>query len=170
MIEIILLLCLLGAAGLLVALSIIDLRIGLLPNVHNAALAALGIAFHSLSGFAFVTPIDMAIGAAMGGGLLLGIRFVANRYYGQDSLGLGDVKLLAAAGVWLGAEDILLALVIGAIAGLLHGGFVIGWNKVRGIETGALSTFSIPAGPGFCAGIFCAGLAKFWPLIHTALL
>lgn len=168
MIEIFLFFCLLSACGLLVVLSVIDLRIGLLPNVHNGALALFGIVFHGVSGFEHLSLAGMALGAFMGGGLLYAVRFVANRYYGQDALGLGDVKLLAAAGIWLGADSVLIALVIGAMAGLVHGFIVIGYTRFRTQETITLSTFSIPAGPGFCMGIFCAGLAMYLPFIQTA--
>ena len=163
--EIFALSCLVSGLGLLIILSIIDLKIGLLPNVYNASLAVCGLAFHALTSFSWLIATDMLLGAFIGGGMLWGIRFVANRIYKQDTLGLGDVKLLAAGGIWLGPQGILLAITTGAFAGILHSGIVLGYKKIRAQDTGKLSHFSIPAGPGFAAGILIAAIYQFWPFI-----
>ncbi|MGH1397950.1 MAG: prepilin peptidase [Alphaproteobacteria bacterium] len=154
-----------AAAAVLLVLSVIDLRIRLLPNVWNAALAGLAVVFHGMGGFAVLSPFDMAMGAAMGGGLLWVIRFGANWYYGQDALGLGDVKLMAAAGLWLGGHDVLSALIVGALAGIVHGGGVLIAHKIKHTMMPPLSHFSIPAGPGFCFGIFAIGAWVYAPFI-----
>ncbi|MFA7456530.1 MAG: A24 family peptidase [Micavibrio sp.] len=155
--EILALLCLPVAAGLLIALSVIDLREMILPDELNLALAVTGIAFHILTGLALIDAGSMLAGALAGGGLLYGIRFIANRYYGQDALGLGDVKLLAAAGLWLGPEGVLQAITLGALAGLLHGFAYAGWLKYKTGAAPSIHRLSIPAGPGFAVGIFGAG-------------
>lgn len=167
MFEILALICLLAAPVLLVVLSVIDLRVRLLPNVYNAALALCALLFHGLTGFAYLSPAEMMIGAAIGAGLLYGIRLIANRLYNQDTLGLGDVKLMGAAGLWLGPEMILSALIIGALAGVAHGIGVMlyGWIKTK--KKTPLASFSIPAGPGFAVGIFLAGLAKYAPFVES---
>ncbi len=167
MFDILALLCLLAAPVLLIVLSVIDLRIRLLPNVYNAALALCALLFHGLTGFVYLSPEDMILGAVIGAGLLYAIRFIANRLYNQDTLGLGDVKLLGAAGLWLGPEMILSALVMGALAGLAHGFAVMAytWFKTKKMER--VSTFSIPAGPGFAVGIFLAGLAKYAQFVES---
>lgn len=164
--EIFAFLCLIGVVVLLITLSAIDLRIGLLPNIYNAALAVCGLAFHLLTSFSWLPPLEILLGAIIGGGMLWGIRFVANRLYQQDTLGLGDVKLLAAGGILLGLHGILLAVTIGAMAGLLHGVGVIGLKKIKAQDTGKLSHFSIPAGPGFAVGIFAAAIYQYWPFIN----
>ncbi|MFK7839595.1 MAG: prepilin peptidase [Bdellovibrionales bacterium] len=158
--------CLLSGFGLLLILSVIDLKIGLLPNVYNFAFAVCGGLFHAFLSFSLMGPEYIALGALVGGGLLWGIRFVANRIYEQDTLGLGDVKLLAAAGIWLGPSGVLLAITAGAFAGILHSGLVLGMNKVRSKNSGQLSHFSIPAGPGFAIGIAGVILYQYWQFIH----
>jgi len=163
--EIFALLCLMSGFGLLVVLSIIDLKIGLLPNVYNAALGACGVLFHALLSFGWLAPTDIALGALIGGGLLWGIRFVANKLYNQDTLGLGDVKLMAAGGIWLGPQGILLAITVGAFAGILHSAAVLGYKKAKAQDAGKLSHFSIPAGPGFAVGIVIAAGYQYWPLV-----
>ncbi|MGB0719038.1 MAG: prepilin peptidase [Bdellovibrionales bacterium] len=163
-------LCLLFASALLLTLAIIDLRVWLLPNVYNAALAVIGLCFHAITQFAIVSPLNMAAGAMLGGGLLYAIRFVANRIYNQDTLGLGDVKLLAAAGIWLGPQDVLFALTLGAMSGVLHGIGFVAYQYIKTKHIISLSHLSIPAGPGFCLGIFIAGVVKFAPFVQSLFL
>ena len=155
--------CLFGALILLIILSVIDLKIGLLPNVYNGALAFLGIVFHGLTSFAWLPLEDILLGALVGGGMLYFVRLAANHYYHKDALGLGDIKLLAAAGIWLGPQGVLMAITLGAMAGLVHGIGVIAFQRLRGNDTGELSQFSIPAGPGFAIGIVCAGGYQYMP-------
>src|SRR5262245_43511678 len=42
--------------------------------------------------------------AALGFALMAGVALIYRKLRGRDGLGLGDAKLLAAAGAWLGAE------------------------------------------------------------------
>ncbi len=161
---IILTIALLGAINL-ITLSIIDLRHWILPDWLNATFAILGIAFHWVLGFSMLEPPMLVAGAAVGGGILYVVRAVGNWHYKQDTLGLGDVKLLAAAGIWLGPEDVIIAMTIGAFAGLMHG---IGAGLATAIREKAKPDFHrlmIPAGPGFCIGIFAACLWKYWALL-----
>jgi len=155
------------AAGIITitTLSIIDLRVWLLPDWLNLILGLLGIAFHVSIGFTILAPEQLIYGAMLGAGTLYTIRFFGNMYYKQDTLGLGDVKLLGAAGLWLGMEGVIIAMTIGAFAGLLHG---IGVGITRAIKEKAkpnLSRLMIPAGPGFCVGILIACIWKFYPYL-----
>jgi leader peptidase (prepilin peptidase) / N-methyltransferase len=150
------LLCLLAALVLLIALAIIDLRTYLLPDKLVLPFALAGLVFHISIRFYYIAPADMGLGLLIGGGLLYAVRVLANTYYKQDALGLGDVKLLAAAGIWLGPQDVLLAIIIGAICGVAHG---LGLAVAR--KSKNLAALSLPAGPGFAGGILVAGIIKF---------
>lgn len=153
--------CLFGAIGTLIALSVIDLRVRLLPNTLVLTFALLGLAFHIVTNNTHLTPLDMLIGAALGYGILFTIRFIANYWYQQDTLGLGDVKLLAAAGLWLGPQGVLAAMTVGALAGMLHGLGVAVYTALRTGQKFNLSRLEIPAGPGFAIGIIAVGLYQF---------
>jgi leader peptidase (prepilin peptidase) / N-methyltransferase len=158
MIEMLLVIVCIAASALLVVLTYIDLRDRLLPNIYVLPLALLGIAFHALTDFRFCTPQAMALGALAGAGTLLFIRTAANAYYKKDTLGLGDVKLMGAAGLWLGLDHIFLGLAIGAGLGVIHG---LAYAFVK--KEKSLSTLAIPAGPGFIGGIVMVFLLKiFW--------
>lgn len=161
MFEFIPLLCLIAAPCLLLALSIIDLKHWILPDELNLALALTGVAFHMVTAYRFLDIQDMLMGAALGAGLLYTIRFFANRHYGRDTLGLGDVKLLGAAGLWLGLEGTLQAITLGAFAGLVHGIVYAIYIARKNKTAVSVSQLSIPAGPGFAVGILIAGYLLF---------
>lgn len=157
-----------AAAGLvvLVILSAIDLKTWLLPNKWVLTLALLGIAFHGLMKFSLLPVHEMLFGALIGGGMLYVIRIFGNMHYKQDTLGLGDVKLLFAAGLWLGMEGVIIAITAGAFAGLLHGIFVAAFRAIRDKAPMNLKRLMIPAGPGFCVGIAGSWIWNFWGYWH----
>lgn len=158
MIEFIPYACLALAAFLLLMLCIIDLRHRLLPNVLVFPFALLGIAFHVLTDFQVLGYKDVLIGGAAGYGFLFILRAGANAYYKQDALGLGDVKLMGAAGLWLGLEGVLTALTVGAFAGLLHGVLYAFYLALKNRAKPNFHRLAIPAGPGFAVGIVASAL------------
>ncbi|HEY0901733.1 MAG TPA: A24 family peptidase [Micavibrio sp.] len=159
--EWIAIICLIGAAALLVALSVIDLRVRLLPNRLVFPFACLGIVFHIALEWAVLSPAQIILGGLLGLGILYAIRTVANYVYQQDTLGLGDVKLMGAAGLWLGPDGVMLALSLGAFAGLLHGLAVGLYSAYKNKTKPQFSHLQIPAGPGFAVGIVLAALWVF---------
>ncbi len=169
MLEIISLLCLLGSVLLLLLLSIIDLKTFLLPNIYVAPFALLAPIFHLTTDFYYLDLHGILLGGATGFLILYLIRAAGNKYYGQDSLGLGDVKLLGAGGLWLGYEGVLIAMTVGAFAGLIHG---IVYALVIKLKTGKpynIRRLVIPAGPGFALGIILVGGWMFKGHVITAL-
>ncbi len=164
MLEIISFLSIMGALILLFLLSKIDMEVQLLPNELVLGVAAAGLIFHLSTLFYYYTVIDMLTGALIGGGILYVIRACANYYYGEDTLGLGDVKLIAAGGIWLGPEFVLIGMTIGAFLGFLHGGFVAIKTAMTAKVKVDINRLSIPAGPGFCLGLVFAAIYKFHDL------
>lgn len=165
MFDILIIACTIGATGLLIVLSAIDLKHWILPDELNFALALTGVVFHFAAAYLFFGIGGMFAGAALGAGLLYTIRHFANKYYEQDALGLGDVKLLGAAGFWLGVDGVLMAITLGALAGLIHGIGYAAWLRLRHKQNVSLSALAIPAGPGFAVGIFAVGAHMFHPFI-----
>ena len=156
MIEPLIFLTLLTALGLLIILTIIDFKHYLLPNIYVFPFAALGIAFHWLYDFSLLSFGQILAGGALGYGILWIIRWGGNKYYQQDSLGLGDVKLLGAAGLWLGIDGVMIALTLGAMIGLFHGLIYAAILAIKNKEKFSITRLMIPAGPGFIAGIIIA--------------
>jgi leader peptidase (prepilin peptidase)/N-methyltransferase len=155
--ETLALLCIIAAIGLLLLLSAIDFKTFLLPNIYVAPFALLGLTFHWLTDFYYLNMQNVIIGGLAGFAILYSIRAAGNKYYKQDSLGLGDVKLLGAGGLWLGLEGVMLAMTIGAFFGLLHGLAYAVYLKLTTQKSFSLTRLTIPAGPGFAAGIIVIG-------------
>lgn len=153
--------CLIAAIGLLLALSIIDLRIRLLPDKLVLPFALLAVIFHITTEWQYIDVTQMLLGSLAGMGILYLIRTVANHIYKQDALGLGDVKLMGAAGLWLGPDMVMMALSAGAFAGLMHG-IAVGFYTAYKTKTKPnFHRLQVPAGPGFAIGIVLVAAYMF---------
>src|SRR5262245_34580392 len=84
--------------GIVLALAIVDARKHLLPDRLNLLLAAIGAGQPLILGAP--SAADAALGGLFGALSLLLIAALFRRWRGVDGLGLGDVKLVAAAGIW----------------------------------------------------------------------
>lgn len=60
------------------------------------------------------------IGGILGFLFLFGIQKYAEKRFGQDALGGGDVKLYLLIGTFLGYQLVFLSLVIAALSGMIH--------------------------------------------------
>ncbi len=141
------------ALACLAVLTYIDLRTMILPDPLVAIYALLGVGFHTVAGFSLLSPLDMAIGACVGGGFLAIVRWAGNRAYGQESMGLGDVKLMTAGGLWLGGMGAVWAITLGAAITLLFTFGQAGYKRLRTGVFPSLHRLEVPAGPGFCAAL-----------------
>ncbi len=99
----------------LMALAAIDLREMVLPDALTLPLIAAGLVVAAL---AWPRPLDHLIGAVAGGALFAALGWGWERLTGREALGLGDAKLFAAAGAWLGWQALPSVLMIAALAGL----------------------------------------------------
>ena len=66
-----------------------------------------------------VSPPEAIAGAFAGLGLTIGVRAGYKYWRGFHGMGLGDVKLAGAGGIWVGVQSIPLVLLIAALAGIL---------------------------------------------------
>lgn len=139
----------------------IDLKLWILPNELVALFAATSVFFHYTIGWYYGGWLFLIIGALIGGGALMGIRAVANRIYGMDTMGMGDIKLMAAAGLWLGPEGVLMALSVGALCGILHALMIVGHKYFTTGQKVSMNRMALPAGPGFIAGIILVFLWQY---------
>jgi leader peptidase (prepilin peptidase)/N-methyltransferase len=108
-------------------ITLIDLRHFIIPDVLSLPAIPMGLAASALRqpegdwGAGFASGVS---GALIGGGCFYLLRAAYFRYRGVEGLGLGDVKLAAVAGAWLGPAALApacLAATLSAIgAVLLH--------------------------------------------------
>ncbi len=100
-------------ATMLVAITLTDLERRIIPNKILLAAAAIGVAIAAAADPGSLP--ERAIAAAAAGGLLLAAVLAYPR-----GMGLGDVKLAATMGLFLG-RDVAPALLVALLAGALFG-------------------------------------------------
>jgi len=101
---------------MLIVLAVIDWEHMLLPDVLTILLIAAGLLGATVaSGSA---PVDQLAGAIIGGGFFAAITVFYGRVMKREGLGLGDAKLFAGAGAWVGWQGLASVLVIGGATGL----------------------------------------------------
>ncbi|GLR08067.1 prepilin peptidase [Mixta theicola] len=102
---------------LLLALTVIDLDCGLLPDWLTYSLLWSGLLFNLHDRF---VPLSSAvIGAVAGYTVLWLIVMSANHVTGKQCMGYGDLKLTAALGAWLGWQALPLLLLLASSLGVL---------------------------------------------------
>jgi leader peptidase (prepilin peptidase) / N-methyltransferase len=147
------------AAGLgwwLLTLGWIDWRRFVLPDALTLPLIVLGLA--AAWGLAPGELWDRVGGAVFGYLLLWAVAWVYRRFRGRDGLGLGDAKVLAAAGAWVGASDLPSVLAGAAIAALAAAGAMM----LAGRRLDRHST--LPFGPFLAAATWLVWL--FGPIAY----
>lgn len=104
----------------LIVLFAIDLEHQLLPNVVTLPGIAVGLAFSLFTEPGWLASL---IGVLVGGGSLYAVAEAYYRVRHEEGLGMGDVKMLAMVGAFLGWKltvmTLMLASVSGSIIGLL---------------------------------------------------
>jgi leader peptidase (prepilin peptidase) / N-methyltransferase len=102
-------------AAALLLVSVIDLDHRFIPDEVSLPGILVGLAVSFLPGPP--TPLESALGAFLGGGVLWAVAWIYERTTGIEGMGLGDVKLLAMIGAFLGWRAIPVVLVIASITG-----------------------------------------------------
>ncbi len=115
--------------AILVYLAYYDLRTFRLPDVITLPLILLGLLFNSLSNQRFISFQDAIIGAILGYTCLWLLNLLYRIVKKQDGVGMGDAKLLAALGAWLGWFALPSILLMASLTGLIGGIIWLQWNK-----------------------------------------
>lgn len=132
-------------AATLLALSWIDLDRYLLPDLLTLPLIAAGL----LQAWWFSASLtESIVGALVGYGLIAGLNVFWKLRFGREGIGLGDAKLLAACGTWVGVYNIPLTLLIGSGLALV---FVFGAAL---LDRKSTAKTYIPFGPLLSLGIW----------------
>ena len=105
--------------ALLLPLVLIDLDHLWLPEPLCRWGVVIGLLGSAGAGWAVLA--DHLVAAAMALVLLEGLSGMAERLLGQPALGLGDAKLAALGGAWLGAAGIAVAMALATLSGAVVG-------------------------------------------------
>ena len=110
----------------MIVLFVVDLQHRILPNVITIPGIIAGFVF-SL----FLPPgwLGSLIGIVAGGGVLLLMAEMYYRFRKEEGLGMGDVKMLAMVGAFLGWKAVLVTLVFSSFSGALIGVALIASQK-----------------------------------------
>ena len=98
--------------SLLMVLSVIDWRTYTIPNGINLTILLLGVV-------RVITDLDGWLGYLIGMICVAAVFLLLYFLTGGNGLGMGDVKLVGAVGLLLGWQKMLLAVIIGSVAGAL---------------------------------------------------
>ena len=169
---------------LVIVLTVTDLRVRMLPDVINWPGFAAGLLFSAfvppndgIAGFlayrlfqvrlpgAAAGILDGLIGAAFGSLLLLGLAKGYKAARGREGMGMGDVKMMAMVGAFLGVRGTFLTLLLGSLLGSVIGLslvlalYVGGWRSAlakrasqrglgteRGLRWTIASQYQLPLG------------------------
>lgn len=106
-------------ACMLLALTFIDLDTWLLPHQLTWPLLALGLLSPAWN--PDVGWIDAAVGAGAGFSAFALVALVGEKLLKKETMGWGDVWLLAGIGAWLGWQALLPVIVLSSLQGALVG-------------------------------------------------
>ena len=99
-------------------IAVVDFRDRRIPDIASLPLIVIGLA---ISGFASQIGLaDRLIGAGVGFLVLWALGAAFYRLRGVEGLGIGDAKLFAATGAWLGWQDLPVVLLMAAVMGLAY--------------------------------------------------
>ncbi len=141
---------------LLLGLAVMDARTYLLPDWFTLSGLVLGLGFRvALAPTARLAAAGYSIGsAAVLGGSLLTVALLYKLVRHRDGMGMGDVKLVAMLGVWLGWQlgsvALFLAILAGAAAGIVI--VILSRNQPAAKDVASPGAGRLPFGTFLAAG------------------
>ena len=136
----------------LIAISFIDLDVRIVPDVISLPGIVVGVLFSIIGHYVISDPLDIVptplgalLGVLVGGGFLLTVAWIYERFTGVEGMGGGDIKLLAMIGAFLGWSSIPLTLFFSSL-----GGSVIGLSIM--LAKGVDRRYALPFAPFLCLG------------------
>jgi leader peptidase (prepilin peptidase)/N-methyltransferase len=106
----------------LIIVTFIDLRHKIIPDVISLPGILIGLAAVSLFRLNGLSWKDSLIGMVIGGGLLYLIGVSYEWLRKKEGMGMGDVKLLAMIGAWMGYTALPYIILVSSLTGIIIGG------------------------------------------------
>ena len=103
----------------------VDLKEQIIPNRLNLLMFEIGLVFVFIYGFININiSLNLLLGMFAGGGIFLFITLIGGLIAGKEAMGMGDVKLMGALGLYFGLQNIVvisvLSFLIGAIISVIY--------------------------------------------------
>ena len=118
-----------GFCFVMIVLAMIDLEHFILPDVITLPGIVLGLALQFWIPWA--TWQEALVGAAIGAGVLLAVAWGWYWWKGIWGMGLGDVKMLAMIGAFLGWRGVVVTLFLSSLGGSLVGALLIVLGRMQ---------------------------------------
>jgi leader peptidase (prepilin peptidase)/N-methyltransferase len=134
--------------AILITLFMIDLELQILPNVITLPGIVAGFLF---SLFGPPGPLASLIGIVLGAGVLYAIAAAYYFVRREEGMGMGDVKMLAMIGAFLGWRAVLLTLFLSSLVGAVVGVALLSTKK-EGLK------YALPFGTFLALAAFVAML------------
>lgn len=117
--TIIFVILLLAAAFCAAMMSVIDWRRNIIPDMYLFPFMLIGLLVVSFFPWFFeIGEATIAAAVGYGLGVVMGLAF---KKKSPEAIGFGDVKLLAAGGIWLGVSGLAIALIASCVLGGIWG-------------------------------------------------
>ena len=109
---------------MLLSVFVIDKKLTIIPNRLSLTMFEIGLVVCFINGIMnFNSAIDSVLGMLAGGGIFLIISLVGGLIAGKEAMGMGDVKLMGALGLYFGLINTIvisvIAFLIGAIISII---------------------------------------------------
>ncbi|MDR3124623.1 MAG: A24 family peptidase [Endomicrobium sp.] len=118
----------------LISISVVDYFHRIIPAVFPALMVIFGIIFSflnvSLGENIFFRFLHSLFGIIVGAGFLFLLSFLGGLIYKKEVIGLGDVKLMAGVGAFIGCQKVLFAIFIAAVLASMVGLVLIVAKKI----------------------------------------
>lgn len=117
---------------MLICAFMVDYKAQIIPNRLNLTMFELGLIFVFMYGMSNLNlSKDLLLGMFAGGGIFLGITLIGGLIAGKEAMGLGDVKLMGALGLYFGVTRIVMISVLSFLVGAIGSIAVILARKNR---------------------------------------
>jgi len=118
-----------GFCAVMVVLAMIDMEHYVLPDVLTLPGIVLGLVLQPW--LSWTTPRAALLGALAGAGILYAVAWGWYFFRGVWGMGMGDVKMLAMIGAFLGWSGVLVTLFLSSLGGSLVGGALLLKGRMR---------------------------------------
>ena len=139
---------------------VIDYKLQIIPNRLNLTMFEIGLIFAFLLGISnSAISINLFLGSLVGGGIFLAITLLGGLIYGKEAMGLGDVKLMGALGLYFGLTNIIIVSLVSFLTGAILSILLL-ITKIKKTDE------YIPFGPFIVIGAFISIFMPYESIIN----
>ena len=144
---------------MMLSVVVIDYKLQIIPNRLNLTMFEIGLVFAFLYGMSNVAiSLNMLLGMLAGGGIFLLITLLGGLVYGKEAMGLGDVKLMGALGLYFGLTNIIIISLVSFLVCAIISIFLLA-TKIKKTDE------YIPFGPFIVIGAFVSIFVPYASLV-----